>query len=96
MNIYSHAVAKYIERVLNVEASKVGSSVKDYAKEQIQKTVEEPEEVYYDNSDEHGCPIYMRNGCAVPVKTENGEIVIPTSYSSKSFEHKLEKHAGQP
>lgn len=86
-NIYSHAVAKYAERVLNISSDQAGASVKEYAREQILETIENPEMVYR-NTDVREEPVYIRNGCAVPYREDEGE--VPTAYDSGVFLSKMD------
>lgn len=85
MIIGSHPVDRYIERVLGLKPHQVGDNVRDYARRQIEKAVEDPEQVY--DEKEGFCPVYIRKEVAVPCD----EGTVPTVYAAQTFNKKIEE-----
>lgn len=88
VNVYSHAVANYMKRVLFIDPDMAGSQVKEFAKSQIKETIREPDIVY--QKDDTESPIHIRNGAAVPVREEDGKKVAPTVYNWQTYLEKMD------
>lgn len=92
MRIFSRAVERYIDRVLNIEQDQAGEKTKRFATEQIVLTVNKPDIIY--DKDPEREPVHIRNGCAVPVyrKEDPEETYVPTAYRAGTFLKKIKTH----
>lgn len=103
MIIYDHAVNNYVKRVLKLPKENVENAIKEFAKEQIEKAYNEPEQVL--NIDQDMPPLYVRNGAAVVVANnkkqvngdtiytyieDGGEVIIPTVYDLETYADKYD------
>lgn len=88
MRIEGHAIDNYTERVLNMSDEQVTDSIISFAQEQILLAVLDPDIIYH--NEKKGCPVHIRNGCAVPVK-DNGETYVPSTYSAGTFLKKMKR-----
>lgn len=88
--ITSHAVENYQDRVLNIRERQAGISIEEFIEEQIKLAVNSPNIVYRDGDNE--TPIHIRNGCAAPVKKENGRVYVPTVYEASTFTEKISNY----
>lgn len=89
VTLYKHAVQNYIERVLGLEYKQAGDEVVEFAKEQIVKSVQEPDNIY--DKQEGNPPIHIRNGCASIVRTtDDGVVEVPTVYKAGTFLWKMD------
>lgn len=96
MNIYDHAVDKYIMRILNLDPSNVGDNIRKFSRKQIKKAYENPDEIR--SLKKNMPPFYIKNDVALVVANEKytigertvykynndgGDIIIPTVYTKK-------------
>lgn len=101
MKIEEHAVEKYISRVKDKEPNKASEEDVTEARLSITMAVLYPEHVYHGKPDM--CQIHIRDNIAVPVGVEkdiegklypyesvDDDLVVPTSYSDKTFRSKIE------
>lgn len=84
MIIGHHPVDRYIERILNLNANQAGDNIREYARENIQKAVEDPDRIYHEKKEY--CPVYIREEVAVPYD----EGTVPTVYTAQTFNRKIE------
>ena len=89
MRITTHAVDNYLERVLKISEDNASGQMREFASEQIKKAVNDPEVIY--QGEQGSCPIYIRNGCAVPVEDED-PLIIRTSYNAGTYLGKIENN----
>lgn len=85
-----HVAENYLERVLGVEPDEAEEEQYDMAIESVKRAVEDPETVYH--GEKESCPVHIRDGAAVPVKRDSGEIVVSTVYDAENFLRKLKKY----
>jgi len=89
VTVYDHAVQNYIERVLGLEYGQEGEDVREFAKEQIIKSVQEPDNIY--KKQEGNPPVNIHNGCASIVRTtDEGNKEVPTVYKAGTFLWKMD------
>jgi len=106
VNIDSHAVDKYIERVLQEPDKTSDYYLREEAATQILLAVADPDVVYH--GDKEMSQIHIKNNCEIPVgirEQENGDIYpyeslnqdlyVPTCYPSGVFKNKLKSEEGK-
>lgn len=87
--VYSHAISNYSERVLGIDVRQTGSGLKDWIREQIVKTVKDPDEIYKSSPNES--PIHIRGGIAIPVRDTEDGVEVPTTYRSEKYMRKINR-----
>lgn len=84
MEIHSHAVDRYIERVLNLKPEQAGFHIREMARIRIREAASDPEQTYHEMKEEP--PIHIRGQVAVPVDGAT----VPTAYHSNTFTSKMD------
>lgn len=85
MEVSSHAVDNYIERVMCINHETVDTRTRSYAENMILSAALNPERIHHE--EDESCPIHIRGDVAVPVKVkrEGDGRVVPTTYHSDTF-----------
>ena len=86
MKIQQHAIENYLGRVLNLQLDMAGEDVWEFAEEQIELAVRQPEMTY--QKTKLDCPVYIRNGVAIPVQTGDR---VPSAYNAGVFLNKISR-----
>lgn len=106
MEIYDHAVHRYIGNVLGISEEDSNEYYEEYAKEQIEKGVRKPDFVYH--GEEEMPQIHVRrDACIVvgvetdsdgelrPYKNKQEKMTIPTVYNRNEFMSNKDEEEGK-
>lgn len=86
LNIYSHAVSNYYERVVGVNGQNISQMESEVARDSIKRAVRDPEMIHHKDSSYP--PIHIRGSLAAVVDNKKGEpgvIVVPTVYNGSKY-----------
>ena len=96
MEIYTHAVDNYLNRIIGRDPLDTSKGTRDVIREKIRKTAKEPERIHHMEIDK--APIHIRGKIAAVVgikedrdkyvpydSLDDKHIVVPAVYHSKTF-----------